>query len=186
MKAGQCFGGITVMCCGRDHDASELHNTKPEPWQIVSSSKNASFLVISQTHAHLSHRPQVHAYPLSQLFDFHFGPFDPLKWSGWGSSATRGLATTIFPKMTISVRPYLPLAAGRQRDVHEAASVLLPLVGAALGTLRLLLLLDFGGLRLDFACKDDDELATVSLDTVTIAQRQTDLRGQDCRELYPY
>lgn len=37
---------------------------------------------------------------------------------------------------------YLPLAAGRESDVNEAASVDIALVGAALGGLGLLLLLN--------------------------------------------
>ena len=41
---------------------------------------------------------------------------------------------------------HLPLAAGRESDVDETASVLLPLVGTALGPLGLLLGLNLGGL----------------------------------------
>jgi hypothetical protein len=56
---------------------------------------------------------------------------------------------------------HLPLAAGSEGNVDEAASVLLALVGAALGALGLLLLLDLGGLRLDLACSFEHSSATV-------------------------
>lgn len=46
---------------------------------------------------------------------------------------------------------YLALATRGGRDVNETASVLLALVGAALGGLGRLLGLDLGGLRLDLA-----------------------------------
>jgi hypothetical protein len=47
---------------------------------------------------------------------------------------------------------YLALATGSKGDVDEATSVKDTLVGAALGDLGLLLLLDLGGLRLDLTC----------------------------------
>lgn len=46
---------------------------------------------------------------------------------------------------------HLALATRSGRDVNETASVLLALVGAALGGLGRLLGLDLGGLRLDLA-----------------------------------
>lgn len=54
-------------------------------------------------------------------------------------------------RLRARVRVHLPLAVG-QGDVDEATGVLESLLGAALGLLGLLLRLDFGSLRLDFAC----------------------------------
>jgi len=53
-----------------------------------------------------------------------------------------------FP-LSAGVGVHLSLAAGHS-DVDESASVQDPLLGTALGLLRLLLRLDLGGLRLDF------------------------------------
>jgi hypothetical protein len=49
------------------------------------------------------------------------------------------------------VSSYLALATWHQRDVHEPPGVQVTLVRAALRRLLLLLRLDLGGLRLDFA-----------------------------------
>ena len=90
--------------------------------------------------------------------------------------------------------PHLPLAAGSERDVDEAASVLLALVGAALGALGLLLLLDLGGLRLDLAC-DFTHPSVRCLPSLPIAvrfyrksivERVTHRHGRGIRELCPY
>lgn len=55
---------------------------------------------------------------------------------------------------------YLALATRSKGDVDEATSVEDALVGAALGDLGLLLLLDLGGLRLDLTCNTESQLAT--------------------------
>lgn len=82
---------------------------------------------------------------------------------------------------------HLPLAARSEGDVDETASVLLALVGAALGALGLLLLLDLGGLRLDLACYFA-RLAIVppSLFGAKTSPGATHRHGRGIRELCPY
>jgi hypothetical protein len=133
----------------------------------------------------LLHRPPFHAYPYR---DFHFSAPSIDYVVGFGficSTRVRhiGFFFSSNPQYDRGCQ-YLPLAAGCQGDVHEAASVLFPLVGAALGALWLLLLLDLGGLRLDLAC-EKWRLVIISPSAAIAWASKTHLHGQDCRELYP-
>lgn len=67
------------------------------------------------------------------------------------STIASSLVLACFAGSRLQSCAYLALAAGSGRDVNKTASVLLALVGAALGGLGRLLGLDLGGLRLDLA-----------------------------------
>jgi hypothetical protein len=72
---------------------------------------------------------------------------------------------------------YLALATRSKGDIDEATGVKDALVGAALGDLGLLLLLDLGGLRLDLTFNTKSQLATRTNPTTAWGLQRRELTG---------